>query len=172
VSLLLLTIKKKKKTELQIEIRVWIYSKRARRIDPFGAPPPQQRLNTCICLCSADGSTHTENNKLYRKVKHRYRPNLFPRQRPTAKARPDQAALAASAEARGATHRAHGLGVRTRNRTAPEPQEAKPLSAASTSRYVQHTLVAITIDAHIYKVSYFLVVPETARRRRQRRRVG
>jgi len=58
------------------------------------------------CLCSADGSTHTESNKLYRKVKHRYRPNLSPRQRPTAKARLEQAALAASAEARGATHRA------------------------------------------------------------------
>jgi len=57
-------------------------------------------------LCSADGSTHTESNKLYRKVKHRYRPNLSPRQRPTAKSRHDQAALAASAEARGATHRA------------------------------------------------------------------
>jgi len=57
-------------------------------------------------ICSADGSTHTESNKLYRKVKHRYRPNLSPRQRPTAKARHDQAALAASAEARGATHRA------------------------------------------------------------------
>ena len=26
-------------------------------------------------LWSADGSTHTESNKLYRKVKHRYRPN-------------------------------------------------------------------------------------------------
>jgi len=50
-------------------------------------------------LCSADGSTHTESNKLYRKVKHRYRPNLSPRQRPTAKARPEQAALAASAGA-------------------------------------------------------------------------
>ena len=62
-------------------------------------------------LCSADGSTHTEGNKLYRnelyrKVKHRYRPNISPRQRPTAKARPDQAAFATSAEARGATHRA------------------------------------------------------------------
>jgi len=57
-------------------------------------------------VCSADGPTHTESNKLYRKVKHRYRPNLSPRQRPTAKARHDQAALAASAEARGATHRA------------------------------------------------------------------
>ena len=57
-------------------------------------------------MCSADGSTHTESNKLHRKVKHRYRPNLSPRQRPTAKARPDEAALAASAEARGATHRA------------------------------------------------------------------
>jgi len=62
-------------------------------------------------ICSADGSTHTESNKLYRKVKHRYRPNLSPRQRPTAKARHDQAALAASAEARGATHRARALGV-------------------------------------------------------------
>ena len=57
-------------------------------------------------LCSADGSTHTESNKLYRKVKHRYRPNLSPRQRPMVKSRHDQAALAASAEARGATHRA------------------------------------------------------------------
>jgi len=57
-------------------------------------------------ICSADGLTHTESNKLYRKVKHRYRPNLTPRQRPTAKARLEQAALAASAEARGATHRA------------------------------------------------------------------
>jgi len=27
-------------------------------------------------LCSADGSTHTESNKLYRKVKHRARPTL------------------------------------------------------------------------------------------------
>ena len=61
---------------------------------------------TSFCVCSADGSTHTESNKLYRKVKHRYRPNIYPRQRPTAKARHDQAALAASAEARGATHRA------------------------------------------------------------------
>jgi len=59
-----------------------------------------------VYICSADGSTDTESNKLYRKVKHRYRPNLSPRQRPTAKTRHDQAALAASAEARGATHRA------------------------------------------------------------------
>jgi len=57
-------------------------------------------------MCSADGSTHTESNKLYRKVKYRYHTNLYPRQRPTAKSRHDQAALAASAEARGATHRA------------------------------------------------------------------
>ena len=59
-----------------------------------------------VFICSADGSTHTESNKLYRKVKHRYRPNLSPRQRPTANSGHDQAALAASAEARGATHRA------------------------------------------------------------------
>jgi len=62
-------------------------------------------------MFSADGSTHTESNKLYRKVKPRYRPNLSPRQRPTAKSRHDQAALAASAEARGTTHRAHSMGV-------------------------------------------------------------
>jgi len=66
----------------------------------------QEMLDALSHLCSADGPTHTESNKLYRKVKHRYRPNLSPRQRPTAKARLDQAALAASAEARGATHRA------------------------------------------------------------------
>jgi len=60
----------------------------------------------CVCVCSAEGSTHTESNKLHRKVKHRYRPNLSPRQRPTAKSRHGQAALAASAETRGATHRA------------------------------------------------------------------
>jgi len=66
----------------------------------------QRVMISCNSLCSADGSTHTESNKLYRKVKHRYRPNLSPRQRPTAKARHDQAALAALAEARGATHRA------------------------------------------------------------------
>jgi len=59
-----------------------------------------------LLLCWADGSTHTESNKLYHKDKHRHRPHLFPRQRPTAKSRHDQAALAASAEARGATHRA------------------------------------------------------------------
>ena len=41
--------------------------------------------NANVChLCSADGSTHTESNTLYGTVKHRYRPNLSPRQRPTA----------------------------------------------------------------------------------------
>jgi len=72
-------------------------------------------------VCSADGSTHTESNKLYRKVKHRYRPNLSPRQRPTAKARHDQAALAASAEARGATHRARPRrAIRAAKKKSPE----------------------------------------------------
>jgi len=69
-------------------------------------------LSQLASLCSADGSTHTESNKQYRKVKHRYRPNLSPRQRPTAKARPDQAVLATSAEARGATHRARPRGLK------------------------------------------------------------
>jgi len=30
-----------------------------------------------VLVCSADGSTHTESNKLYRKVKHRARPTRF-----------------------------------------------------------------------------------------------
>jgi len=73
----------------------------------LGTPSPPFTAHTIAqYICSADGSTHTESNKLYRKVKHRYRPNLSPRQRPTAKVRHDQAVLAASAEARGATHRA------------------------------------------------------------------
>jgi len=33
-------------------------------------------------VCSADGSTHTESNKLYRKVKQRARPKPSSRQRP------------------------------------------------------------------------------------------
>jgi len=93
------------------------FNRRRRRSDTIvQGKGKANRSNTCVNrdadiyihthICSADGSTHTESNKLYRKVKHRYRPNLSPRQRPTAKARHDQAALAASAEARGATHRA------------------------------------------------------------------
>jgi len=78
-------------------------------------------------ICSADGSTHTETNKLYGKVKHRYRPNLSPRQRPTAKSRHDQAALAASAEARGATHRA-----RSRRSDSPLHTFARASSTDST----------------------------------------
>ena len=80
-------------------------------------------------LCSADGSTHTESNKVYRKVKHRYRPNLSPRQRPTAKSRHDQEALAASAEARGATHRAR--------------PRSPSLSAAAGFRKLPHTILTI-----------------------------
>jgi len=79
-------------------------------------------------LCSADGSTHTESNKLYRKVKYRYRSNISPRQRPTAKARHDQAALAASAEARGATHRA-----RPRS-----PSHTRPPSLPALTALAQH----------------------------------
>jgi len=60
-------------------------------------PASQRGLRPFRKVCSADGLTHTESNNLYGKVKHRYRPNLSPRQRPAAKARPDQAALAASA---------------------------------------------------------------------------
>ena len=61
-------------------------------------------------ICSADGSTHTESNKLYRKVKHRYRPNLSPRQRP----RPNRAMIRQRSrrrQRRGEPHTEDGLGV-------------------------------------------------------------
>jgi len=80
------------------------------------------------CICSADGSTHTESNELYRKVKHQYRPNLSLRQRPTAKSRHDQAALAASAEARGATHRAR-----------PRSPSRKKIRAFGATRLYTHS---------------------------------
>jgi len=60
-------------------------------------------------LCSACGSTHTESGKLYRKVKHRSPPKSF--LTPTAKARPDQAALATFAGARGTTWPLHDIGI-------------------------------------------------------------
>ena len=75
-------------------------------------------LRTCIAhmiamisarlLCSADGSTHTESNKLYRKVKHRYRPNLSPRQRPK---RAMTRQRSRRRQRRGEPHTEHGLGV-------------------------------------------------------------
>jgi len=74
-----------------------------RAADPARRGPPRYRGKAML---GGWVNPHRGYNKLYRKVKHRYRPNLSPRQRPTAKARHDQAALAASAEARGATHRA------------------------------------------------------------------
>jgi len=85
---------------------LWTWTKHLLCRSLVGRSAAEFTLAMIIYICSADGSTHTESNKLYRKVKHRYRPNLSPRQRPTAKSRHDQAALAASAEARGATHRA------------------------------------------------------------------
>ena len=87
-----------------------------------------------LYICSADRSTHTESNKLYRKVKRRYRPNISPRQRPTAKARHDQAALAVSAEARGATHRARPRSPYRVVYTQPLPHRPPfPTSASLTS---------------------------------------
>jgi len=59
-------------------------------------------ISQATALPSASGSTHTESCKLYRKVKHRAHPKV--RLQPTAKARPDQAAIATSAAARGTTH--------------------------------------------------------------------
>jgi len=41
-----------------------------------------RRIGLALNLCTADGSTHTESNELYRRVKHRARPNLSSRQRP------------------------------------------------------------------------------------------
>ena len=59
-------------------------------------------------ICSADGSTHTESNKLCRKVKHRARPNLSSRQRP--KRAPIRRRLRRR-QRRGEPYTEHGLGV-------------------------------------------------------------
>jgi len=59
-------------------------------------------------LCSADGSTHTESNKLYRKVKHRSPPKSI--LTPTAKARPVRR-RSRRLQGRRAPHTEHGLGV-------------------------------------------------------------
>jgi len=59
-------------------------------------------------VCSADGSTHTESNKLYRKVKHRSRPNLSSRQRPK---RAPIRRRSRRRQRRGELHTKHGLRV-------------------------------------------------------------
>jgi len=59
-------------------------------------------------ICSADGSTHTESNKLYRKVKDRARPNLSPGQRPK---RAPIRRHSRRRQRRGEPHTEHGLGV-------------------------------------------------------------
>jgi len=59
-------------------------------------------------ICSADGSTHTESNKLYRKIKHRSPPKSF--LTPTAKARPARR-RSRRLQGRRAPHTEHGLGV-------------------------------------------------------------
>ena len=61
-----------------------------------------------VLVCSADGSTHTESNKLYRKVKHRSPPKSF--LTPTAKARPVRR-RSRRLQGRRAPHTEHGLGV-------------------------------------------------------------
>ena len=71
---------------------------------------PQHIAKQVRSICSADGPTHTESNKLYRKVKHRHRPNLSPHQRPTAKA----ASIwqrSRRRQRRGEPHTEHGLGT-------------------------------------------------------------
>jgi len=59
-------------------------------------------------LCSEDGSTHTESNKLSCKVKHRARPNLSSRQRPK---RAPIRRRSRRRQRRGEPHTEHGLGV-------------------------------------------------------------
>ena len=59
-------------------------------------------------VCSADGSTHTESNKLYRKVKHQARPNISSRQEP--KRAPIRRRLRRR-QRRGEPHTEHGLGI-------------------------------------------------------------
>ena len=61
-----------------------------------------------IYLCSADGSTHTESNKLYRKVKDRALSNLSSRQRPK---RAPIRRRSRRRQRRGEPHTEHGLGV-------------------------------------------------------------
>ena len=74
----------------------------------------EARVNVCRgeslrrLECSADGSTHTESNKLYRKVKHGARPNLSSRQRPK---RAPIRRRSRRRQRRGAPHTEHGLGV-------------------------------------------------------------
>ena len=59
-------------------------------------------------ICSADGSTHTESNKLYRQVKHRACPNLSSRQRPK---RAPIRRRSRRRQRRGEPQTEHGLGV-------------------------------------------------------------
>jgi len=59
-------------------------------------------------ICSADRSTHTESNKLYRTVKHRARPNISSRQRPK---RAPTRRRSRRRQRRGEPHTEHGLGV-------------------------------------------------------------
>jgi len=66
------------------------------------------RLQIYARPCSADGSTHTESNKRYRKVKHRARPNLSLRQRPK---RAPTRRRSRRRQKRGEPHTEHGLGV-------------------------------------------------------------
>jgi len=59
-------------------------------------------------ICSADGSTHTESNELYREVKPRARPNLSSRQRPK---RAPTRRRSRRRQRRGELHTEHGLRV-------------------------------------------------------------
>jgi len=75
-------------------------------------------LSPCSCatskvpLCSADGSTHTESYKLYRKVKHRYRPKKKCHANGQRTKRAMIRQRSRSRQRRGEPHTEHGLGVR------------------------------------------------------------
>jgi len=75
-----------------------------------GKPNPNPLTLTAhfLTLCSADGSIHTESNKLYRKVKHRARPNLSSRERPK---RAQIRRRSRRQQRRVEPHTEHGLGV-------------------------------------------------------------
>jgi len=77
-------------------------------------PPELHTSNEKSYQCSASGSTHTESGKLYRKVKHRARPNSCPQARPkvSSRQRPKRASTKRRSlrwQRRRAPHTEHGL---------------------------------------------------------------
>jgi len=93
---------------LGIVVLILVHKPRAKRISCTGQRRRRLRRRLSHELCSADGSTYTESNKLHRKAKHRARPNLSSRQRPK------RAPIRRRSRRRqrcGEPHTGHGLGV-------------------------------------------------------------